>query len=178
MPPGGQSRRPSGSRPDSSERANGTNPRPLPATTTGGSGKRLACDNCRERKVRCNREQPLCGRCARLGHNCRYTTPGKQNPSPTDMAQLLLSLNSRLAQTEARLVMNPPLLNMNQGMDFIPTSNSIANSPMNFTNQQRFPPTDMGYLDILNSNEQNLQSDIETWSDYREAMNRQDRANG
>ena len=80
-----------------------------------------------------------------------------------DMAQLLLSLDSRLAQTEARLTMNPSILNMNQGVNYMPASNSIDNSSLDFTNQQQVPPFEVGYLDFLNSNEQNQQSDAETW---------------
>jgi hypothetical protein len=41
-------------------------------SSRGGPKARLACDVCRERKVRCDRADPRCGRCARLGHRCTY----------------------------------------------------------------------------------------------------------
>ena len=142
-----------------------------------GSGRRLACDNCRERKVRCNREQPVCGRCANLGHECRYTTPAKQNTSPTDVSRLLLTLHSRLAQTEARLALNPPLPNTNQAAMNPPYldssqaighdagfSNGLSASNTNYVDmQQQFPPTEIGFLDNTNMDGQIMQSDFNSW---------------
>ncbi|KAL8653890.1 MAG: hypothetical protein Q9210_001841 [Variospora velana] len=104
---------------------------PKPKT---GSGKRLACDKCRERKVRCNREQPVCGRCARLGQNCQYTTPAKQY---SDLSPLLLTLHSRLEQTEARLALNAPILDPNQGLSVDPTSNNVDFSSFDIMDMQQ-----------------------------------------
>ncbi|KAL8971657.1 MAG: hypothetical protein Q9183_000946 [Haloplaca sp. 2 TL-2023] len=142
-----------------------------------GSGRRLACDNCRERKVRCNREQPICGRCANLGHECRYTTPAKQSTSQTDVSRLLLTLHSRLAQTEARLALNPSLPNTNQpavNPPYLDSSQAIGNDAGVLdglraldTNcvdmQQQFPPTEMGFLDSMNMDGQIMQSDFDGW---------------
>ena len=161
MPPTGQPSKTSSTKPVSSEKANDAGRRlPLAATAETGSGKRLACVKCRERKIRCNREQPICGRCARLGHNCKYTAPAKQNSSQMDISQLLLTLSSRLAHTEARLAMNSPVLDANQGMNC-----DVEIPPLEFKDmQQQVGPPDMGYLDNLNMNEQIMQSDIDTWS--------------
>lgn len=162
-----------GSKLGSSAKVNAPTTRSPPASATqSGISKRLACDNCRERKVRCNREQPRCGRCTRLGHSCKYTTPGKQQSSQVDVSKLLLMLHSRLEQTEARLAMNGPLLGANQGMNSDPIPSSVDIPSSNFLDMQQQPqqvPTqqgalpDMGYLDDLNIDEQILQSDIDTW---------------
>ncbi|KAL4796578.1 hypothetical protein BDV19DRAFT_360636 [Aspergillus venezuelensis] len=52
-----------------------------PAATSNKQSKlkapRLTCDTCRERKVRCDRVWPKCGRCVRLGEACGYGYQGK-----------------------------------------------------------------------------------------------------
>ncbi|KAH8698996.1 fungal-specific transcription factor domain-containing protein [Talaromyces proteolyticus] len=63
--------------------------------------RRTACDVCRERKVRCDRSYPQCGRCLRLRHKCHYTPSTKSNS--IDVPQALMKLDSRIAQAEARL---------------------------------------------------------------------------
>ncbi|KAL8959687.1 MAG: hypothetical protein Q9193_003485 [Seirophora villosa] len=149
-----------------------------------GSAKRLACDNCRERKVRCNREQPVCGRCARLGHNCQYTTPARQNSSHSDVSRLLLTLHSRLQQTEARLALNAPLLDPKHGMNVEPTPNAVDFASFDFMDiqqqQQQQPPPpqqkssqvptsqpltqpDLGYLDNFNLDDPMWQADMDAW---------------
>ena len=77
--------------------SNGDKERPA-GTSTNTSLKRLACDDCRERKVRCDRQHPSCGRCARLGNNCNYSGPSKQAALKVDWPQLLLTLHSRLSE--------------------------------------------------------------------------------
>lgn len=163
----------SGVKPGPSDNATGPGSRSSPAALTKtGSGKRLACDNCRERKVRCNREQPRCGRCSRLGHNCKYTTPAKQHPSQMDVSKLLLTLHSRLEQTEARLAMNAPPLDLNLGMIWDPIPSNVDFQSVNFMDMQQppqqVPPQpvaspDMAYLDNLDIDQQTLQSDNDTW---------------
>ncbi|KAL9017109.1 MAG: hypothetical protein Q9185_005569 [Variospora sp. 1 TL-2023] len=152
---------------------------PKPQT---GSRKKLACDKCRERKVRCNREQPVCGRCARLGHDCQYTTPPKQNSSRSDLLRLLFTLHSRLEQTEARLALNDPILDPNPGLGLDLTSNNV-NLPsfdfMDMQQQQQPPPPqhpssqipssqpvaqpDLGNFDNSSIDEQTLQADMDAW---------------
>lgn len=80
-----------------------------------------------------------------------------------DVSQLLLTLSSRLAQTEARLAITPPLLDSNQGMNC-----DLDIPPLEFKDmQQQGVPPDMGYLDNLNMNEQIMQSDLDAWSVLR-----------
>lgn len=160
-------------RPDPPNNATGPGPRSSPAAPTKtGSGKRLACDHCRERKVRCNREEPRCGRCTRLGHECKYTTPVKQHPSPMDVSKLLLTLHSRLEQTEARLAMNGPPLDLNPGMVWDPVPPNVDFQSMNFLNMQQPPQhvpshpvtsPDGAYFDNRDIDQQTLQSDSDTW---------------
>lgn len=183
MPPAGRPKTLSGSEPGTAKRTSSPTSQTSPVatkvakTTKTGSGKRLACDNCRERKVRCNREQPVCGRCSRLGHGCRYTTPAKHNASQTDVSQLLLTLHSRLAQTEARLAINPPLPDPNQGAmnpPFLDSNRGIGCNPMipggldipnmDFIDpRQQFPRPGMNFLDSMNMDEHMLQSDFDAW---------------
>ncbi|KAI1381395.1 fungal-specific transcription factor domain-containing protein [Hypoxylon crocopeplum] len=90
------------------------------------SAKRLACNPCRDRKVRCDRQHPTCGRCAKLGNNCVYSSPSKQTVSKLDLSRLLLTLHSRLEQAEAQLAFNtPPIPNVQQFAypwpDMVPT---------------------------------------------------------
>ena len=163
----------SGLRPGPLDNAIGPGPRSLPAAPTkSGSGNRLACDHCRERKVRCNREQPRCGRCTRLGHECKYTRPANKHPSQMDVSKLLLTLHSRLEQTEARLAMNAPPLDLNQRMIWDPNSSGVDFQSLNFMDIQQ--PTqqvssraitspDMTYYDNLDIDQQTLQPVNDTW---------------
>ncbi|KEY75130.1 hypothetical protein S7711_01582 [Stachybotrys chartarum IBT 7711] len=65
--------------------------------------KRLACEACRYRKIRCDRQHPTCGRCAKMGNACRYSLRSKSTPSKTDLSRYLLAMSQRLQQTEAQL---------------------------------------------------------------------------
>ncbi|KAI9164032.1 Depudecin biosynthesis cluster-specific transcription activator DEP6 [Paramyrothecium foliicola] len=81
---------------------------------SGGPNRRLACDPCRDRKVRCDRQHPVCGRCARLRHDCSYSSPSKQTAAKMDLSRLLLTLHSRLTQAEAQIAMgSAPALDVN-----------------------------------------------------------------
>ncbi|KAB8250202.1 fungal-specific transcription factor domain-containing protein [Aspergillus flavus] len=64
---------------------------------------RLACDICRERKVRCDRGDPKCGRCARLGYDCSYQGRRRYRAAQADMPRQLCELQNRLAHAEAIL---------------------------------------------------------------------------
>ncbi|KAI2680687.1 transcriptional regulator family: Fungal Specific TF [Penicillium roqueforti] len=52
-----------------------------------------ACDNCRRRKVRCNREQP-CGKCQEVFLNCQYTSVPRRKGPKGPTAPVLSSLSS------------------------------------------------------------------------------------
>ncbi|KAL5356461.1 hypothetical protein BJX96DRAFT_142846 [Aspergillus floccosus] len=77
-------------------------PRPKKGRATQTSG-RLACDICRERKVRCDRGDPKCGRCARLGYDCGYQGRKRYRAAQADMPRQLSELQTRLAHAEALL---------------------------------------------------------------------------
>lgn len=65
--------------------------------------KRTTCDLCRERKVRCDRGKPECGRCKRVGQQCVY--PSSYSESK-DLNSVLQSFHSRLSKYAAACV-NP-----------------------------------------------------------------------
>ncbi|KAK4141953.1 fungal-specific transcription factor domain-containing protein, partial [Dichotomopilus funicola] len=62
---------------------------------------------CRDRKIRCDRQHPTCGRCARMRNTCRYSTRSKSTLSNTDLSRYLLAMGQRLQQIEARVALNP-----------------------------------------------------------------------
>lgn len=70
---------------------NGLPPVPAPR-------RRLACDPCRGRKIRCDRQQPVCSRCARLRHACTYSSPAQGTAAKVDLSRLLLQMQSRLGE--------------------------------------------------------------------------------
>ncbi|KAL5084591.1 hypothetical protein Trisim1_011593 [Trichoderma cf. simile WF8] len=72
-------------------------------TSSSSSLRRLACDACRARKVRCDRQDPPCSRCAKVGVTCRYSSRSKPTPSKMDLSRFLVTLNNRLKQAEAQL---------------------------------------------------------------------------
>jgi len=69
-------------------------------TTSTGTyrSRKVACNICRERKARCDRNQPCCGRCIRLGNKCKYSPPEIQETGKFDVAQALETLNTRLGR--------------------------------------------------------------------------------
>ncbi|KAJ5817282.1 hypothetical protein N7447_009515 [Penicillium robsamsonii] len=79
--------------------------------------KRLACDACRDRKIRCDKQRPVCGRCTKVGISCRYSSRARPTPSKTDLSRFLVTLNNRLSQftccadykpaAEAQLAVDP-----------------------------------------------------------------------
>ncbi|KAL5000326.1 hypothetical protein BDV10DRAFT_200099 [Aspergillus recurvatus] len=67
-----------------------------------------ACDDCRKRKLRCDREQPQCGNCAEAGIPCsiRTTRPprGPKKGHLRALRQQIAALESRLQEQELCLV--------------------------------------------------------------------------
>ncbi|KAH8896137.1 hypothetical protein GQ53DRAFT_713853 [Thozetella sp. PMI_491] len=68
--------------------------------------KRLACEACRSRKVRCDKKHPRCGRCTKMGTSCCYLRRSKTTVSKEDLSQRLVAMNSRLQQAEAQLALH------------------------------------------------------------------------
>ncbi|KAI1734292.1 fungal-specific transcription factor domain-containing protein [Xylaria scruposa] len=90
---------------------------PTPASPASNSTKRFACNGCRDRKIRCDKQCPTCGRCAKLGLACHYSGRSKQGTSKMDLPKFLMTLDSRLKQAEAKLAVTPPLAH-HQGASF------------------------------------------------------------
>lgn len=61
-----------------------------------GVSRHKACKLCRDRKVRCDGEQPACEKCRRLGETCIYTATSK--PTKADLAQTIESLRDRIGK--------------------------------------------------------------------------------
>ena len=66
-------------------------------STTGGGRVLLACDNCRQRKSRCDGLRPRCSHCVQSGRSCVYRS------TPATSLESDATVLARLADTEARL---------------------------------------------------------------------------
>ncbi|KAK3361325.1 hypothetical protein B0T24DRAFT_642968 [Lasiosphaeria ovina] len=99
--------------------------------------KRLSCETCRTRKIRCDRQHPICGRCARLGDECCYLDRAKAPMSKTEMLVCLDAMNRRLQQAEAKLALHvdddpehtPPATNSTHSMS-PPQANTEGLAPI------------------------------------------------
>ncbi|KAE8352203.1 hypothetical protein BDV28DRAFT_149238 [Aspergillus coremiiformis] len=83
-----------------------SHPRPITEKERASQSQisgRLACDICRERKVRCDRGDPKCGRCARLGYDCSYQGRKRYRAAQADLPRQLSELQNRLSHAEALL---------------------------------------------------------------------------
>ncbi|KAI1393302.1 uncharacterized protein F4822DRAFT_423771 [Hypoxylon trugodes] len=60
-----------------------------------------ACEECRRRKVRCDRQQPACGLCSSSGVQCQVTTP---RPPRGPKRGYLKALQARIATLEGTLL--------------------------------------------------------------------------
>ncbi|KAJ5788011.1 hypothetical protein N7457_003001 [Penicillium paradoxum] len=144
------------------------NPR-LPATVDGSSGdlsgsysptpKRLACDACRDRKIRCDKQRPVCGRCTKVGINCRYSSRAKPTPSKTDLSRFLITLNNRLNQAEAQLALDP--FSQNPPSLPIPWDDTQIQQPTNALSNRSSPDqTELHHVRIHDlDNDRGLSSD-------------------
>ncbi|KAI1412757.1 hypothetical protein F5Y13DRAFT_162624 [Hypoxylon sp. FL1857] len=64
--------------------------------------RHMACKVCRDRKVRCDGNQPACDKCIRSGDECVYAPPSL--PSRQELAQTIESLQERLVKAEAQIL--------------------------------------------------------------------------
>lgn len=64
---------------------------------TASRSRRTTCDSCRDRKVKCGREQPICSRCQRLCIDCTYPPP--EIPS-AQLISVLQKMNTRLRKNQ------------------------------------------------------------------------------
>ncbi|KAK3303877.1 uncharacterized protein B0T15DRAFT_372104, partial [Chaetomium strumarium] len=63
----------------------------------------VACTNCRSRKVRCDRERPQCGSCARDKVECTYSSPTKRVNHVKVLAQGFDDIQNRLIHVQEEL---------------------------------------------------------------------------
>ncbi|KAF5665528.1 transcription factor [Fusarium heterosporum] len=62
----------------------------------GRSAKVLSCSNCRTRKIKCDKIQPLCGQCSRFGLDCVFPSRKPTRRAPRPRQSELLDRISRL----------------------------------------------------------------------------------
>ncbi|PVH77847.1 hypothetical protein DL98DRAFT_656557 [Cadophora sp. DSE1049] len=72
--------------------------------SVGPEVAKLSCDNCRKRKVKCNRRLPMCSLCEKLRHQCVYSTARKRPQRRTRYSEL----EERLQHMEKVLVEAKP----------------------------------------------------------------------
>lgn len=60
--------------------------------------RHIACRTCRERKIRCDGQQP-CSRCAGQSQPCVYATPSSSEAGTSDLTQQLQMMNDRLSMS-------------------------------------------------------------------------------
>ncbi|KAL2141926.1 hypothetical protein VTI28DRAFT_1811 [Corynascus sepedonium] len=63
----------------------------------------VACTNCRSRKIRCDRERPRCGSCARDHVQCTYSSPTKRVNHVKVLAQGFDDIQNRLIDVQQEL---------------------------------------------------------------------------
>ncbi|KAJ5158364.1 transcriptional regulator family: Fungal Specific TF [Penicillium coprophilum] len=96
--------------------------------------KHPACDNCRRRKVRCNREQP-CGKCREVSLNCRYTSVARRKGPKGRTAPVLSAL---LSSTESSPLESTPT-----------NTNDATIFPVSFLEDQLLPSMpEYGSIDL------------------------------
>ncbi|RSL64930.1 hypothetical protein CEP54_004469 [Fusarium duplospermum] len=61
---------------------------------------RLSCTPCRQKKLKCDRVLPQCGRCARAGEECSFPTSRKVNKGKRKQVR---ELEEKLVQLEDRI---------------------------------------------------------------------------
>uniref|UniRef100_A0A8H7K7I1 Zn(2)-C6 fungal-type domain-containing protein n=1 Tax=Bionectria ochroleuca TaxID=29856 RepID=A0A8H7K7I1_BIOOC len=104
---------------------------------------RLTCDNCRERKVKCNRQYPECSRCSRLGYQCTYRNRMSHRAS---QAAIISRLEERVRDAEARLALQSAG-SSDEGLIHVSTSHSSHShsqptiSPSSTSNSHGAAPT-------------------------------------
>ncbi|KAK0127570.1 hypothetical protein ONS96_007101 [Cadophora gregata f. sp. sojae] len=72
--------------------------------SVGPEVAKLSCDNCRKRKVKCNRRLPVCSLCEKLRHHCVYSNARKRPQRRTRYSEL----EERLQHMEKVLVEGKP----------------------------------------------------------------------
>ncbi|KAB5572547.1 hypothetical protein GE09DRAFT_1217106 [Coniochaeta sp. 2T2.1] len=68
------------------------------------NSRHIACKLCRERKVRCPGQQPVCDRCRRAGEECVYLPAQRQSKGGSHLAETVEALQKRLDEAEALIL--------------------------------------------------------------------------
>ncbi|RAL01977.1 Zn(II)2Cys6 transcription factor [Aspergillus ibericus CBS 121593] len=90
------------------------------------SGPEPACDECRIRKVRCDRELPVCSSCRKSGLTCQYTQKGKRVNHTKKLVNDVQLLGNRLERIEEALLR---YLSVASASNSPPTSSVTPYSP-------------------------------------------------
>ncbi|KAH1473337.1 hypothetical protein KXX06_006166, partial [Aspergillus fumigatus] len=72
--------------------------------STGLSESREACDECRIRKVRCNKEYPKCSSCRKSNLACGFSNKGKRVNHTKKLVNDVEVLGNRLRKIEEALL--------------------------------------------------------------------------
>ncbi|KAI1385575.1 fungal-specific transcription factor domain-containing protein [Hypoxylon trugodes] len=91
--------------------------------TKGELRTRSGCRKCRERRVKCPEQRPICGHCRRLGFTCRYET--RLNWQDAILPECDDTLSRRLPEDLLISIQSWMFLNTSQA-DFNPDSPQIA----------------------------------------------------
>ncbi|KAH7021925.1 fungal-specific transcription factor domain-containing protein [Ilyonectria destructans] len=80
-------------------------PQPLSGSDSGSDSlaiSPLSCYLCKTRKLRCDRTQPICGRCAKAGEHCDYPSARKRPVMPVTRTGVR-NLKAKIQELEGRL---------------------------------------------------------------------------
>ncbi|KAH6645362.1 hypothetical protein BKA67DRAFT_541591 [Truncatella angustata] len=66
-----------------------------------GVSRHMACKSCRDRKVRCDGDQPVCEKCRQIGEECVYLQ--SYRPTKADLSNMVGKLQQRLERAEVQL---------------------------------------------------------------------------
>ncbi|KAK4240605.1 hypothetical protein C8A03DRAFT_13118 [Achaetomium macrosporum] len=114
-----------------------------------GVSRHIACVSCRDRKVRCNGEQPACEKCRQAGEKCVYLPTCR--PSKADLAQKVDTLQQRLGKSRV-LPTNMHQANVNAAGDIAERAEAYIRKMENEANCSRatsyFSPTAMSPVSL------------------------------
>ncbi|KAJ0420204.1 fungal-specific transcription factor domain-containing protein [Aspergillus carlsbadensis] len=96
-----------------------TLPQPPPAKRRPRQSPGAACEECRRRKLRCDRKTPQCGVCAATRVACRFN-----HSRPTPKRRNMLQLQQQIAALEERLTVTSEKDPVLHGQPFNPSNNA------------------------------------------------------
>ncbi|KAA8642438.1 fungal specific transcription factor domain-containing protein [Aspergillus tanneri] len=105
-----------------------TTPPPRPRQKPGA-----ACEECRRRKLRCDRRQPQCGLCESSGVECQVIT---ERPSRGPKRGYLKGLQARIAALEGALLQQQTSTNLNGSTDSHPLNAPLLDEQLDLSGWQ------------------------------------------